>query len=406
LASFAVPVLRLDRVEPHPFADRLDLAVIGGYNAIIGKDQFKAGDLVVYIPEDSVLPEDLIDKLNVRAYLSGAGKNRVKAMKLRKVLSQGIVCSLDAAGLSALTAANDDVSQMLGVVKYEPAVPAHLGGSLTAGGARDGLIYLDPRPAKYDIENLKKFPGTFADDEVVQVTEKLHGTYMQIGWDLSITPTDTLFGDGRVWINSKGLGAKGYVFRNPDATYPVSLRNRIKNWIRRLLGKKTDRPVISVPDNVYVRTAVDTDMIQKLMDYVLSNAPDEQIGRLVLMGELFGDVQDLKYGMKQGEVLFRLFDIQIFDTNGRGGYLDAQKLSDAAVTLNIPTVPVLALAPWKDVQPLLANGTSMFGDRNHMREGVIIRSAVEREVFGLGRAQLKYVTEQYLLRKGETTELS
>ena len=51
MASFDVLVRRLDDVVPHPNADRLDLAVIGGYRCVVGKSQFSAGDLVAYLPE-------------------------------------------------------------------------------------------------------------------------------------------------------------------------------------------------------------------------------------------------------------------------------------------------------------------------------------------------------------------
>lgn len=43
-------------IESHPNADRLALAVIGGYRSIIVKDSMKPGDLAAYIPEGSICP--------------------------------------------------------------------------------------------------------------------------------------------------------------------------------------------------------------------------------------------------------------------------------------------------------------------------------------------------------------
>jgi tRNA-binding EMAP/Myf-like protein len=91
MVRFAVEVLSLANVEPHPNADRLELAVVGNYRVIVGKNAFRPGDLVAYIPEGALLPDRLIEELGIRGYLAGSQHNRVKAAKLRGVLSQGLV---------------------------------------------------------------------------------------------------------------------------------------------------------------------------------------------------------------------------------------------------------------------------------------------------------------------------
>ena len=45
------------RIEPHPNADRLELAAVGGYRCVVGKGSFTDGDLAAYIPEGSVCPD-------------------------------------------------------------------------------------------------------------------------------------------------------------------------------------------------------------------------------------------------------------------------------------------------------------------------------------------------------------
>src|SRR5260370_7359704 len=91
MARFVVEVLRLTNVEPHPNADRLDLAVVGNYRVIVAKGSFHTDDLVAYIPEAALLPEALIDELGVRNYLAGPQHNRGKAQTLRGILSQVLV---------------------------------------------------------------------------------------------------------------------------------------------------------------------------------------------------------------------------------------------------------------------------------------------------------------------------
>lgn len=96
MSTFECPVVRV-AIEPHPNADAIELARVGGYLAIVKKGQFKDGDLAVYIPEQAVLPEWLLkllgfwDDLNGKGTLSGSAGSRVRAIKLRGVLSQGLL---------------------------------------------------------------------------------------------------------------------------------------------------------------------------------------------------------------------------------------------------------------------------------------------------------------------------
>jgi len=64
MASFEVKVYRI-QVEEHPNADALELAHVGGYVSLIKKESFSAGDLAVYIPEASIVPEDVIQELGL-----------------------------------------------------------------------------------------------------------------------------------------------------------------------------------------------------------------------------------------------------------------------------------------------------------------------------------------------------
>src|SRR5437899_9871960 len=79
-------------VFPHPNADALELAQVGLFRAVVAKDAYRTGDYVVYIPEQAILPEELIAEFGLTGRLAGGKKNRVKAVRLRGELSQGIVC--------------------------------------------------------------------------------------------------------------------------------------------------------------------------------------------------------------------------------------------------------------------------------------------------------------------------
>lgn len=82
-------------VLPHPNADALELARVGLYNAVVAKGAYQTGDTVLYIPEYAVLPGHIISALGLEGKLAGSNHDRVKPVRLRGELSQGIVASLD-----------------------------------------------------------------------------------------------------------------------------------------------------------------------------------------------------------------------------------------------------------------------------------------------------------------------
>ena len=68
MANFEVNVCKIDSKEKHPNADKLTIYHIGGYTCISnkledGSDRYNEGDLVVYIPSDSLLPDWLLMKM-------------------------------------------------------------------------------------------------------------------------------------------------------------------------------------------------------------------------------------------------------------------------------------------------------------------------------------------------------
>lgn len=179
MSTFTVPVVRINAIEPIEGADAIELAVIGDYRSVIRKGQYQLGDLAVYIPEQAILPDELIKELGLEGKLAGSGHNRVKAVKLRGMLSQGILYPIvyDAPSAShtlkcedgcyTFVKEGDNVADDLGIVKWDPPIPTHLSGEVYNAGRELTVAY--------DIENFKKFPATLVEGEDVAMTEKLHG---------------------------------------------------------------------------------------------------------------------------------------------------------------------------------------------------------------------------------------
>jgi RNA ligase (TIGR02306 family) len=376
-------------VEPvvdHPNADRLSLVKIGGYTCISGKledgsHRYKAGDLVVYVPEGALLPEWLLrregffDEEKGKGVLAGKLGNRVKAKKLRDIFSQGLLISgerflddpldlmdaifVDGPGVTRLLAElGDDVADWLEITKYEPVIPASMAGQ----------TYYDPEgPVAFDFESIQRVPDLFEPGEEVEVTEKLHGTFCQIGFRPGYTGEGFL--GGEFYVCSKGLGAKGLAFKDVP---------------------ENDR-------NLYVRA------LRKLLDEGFADRCREVFsgfgnGPFRFFGEIIGQgVQDLGYGLAKPEL--RIFDISI-----NRAYLTPAVMREKAAQLGLDTVPVLATMPY-DVAALEAHRDGMDTlSGSHVREGVVLRSTHWLPHPVHGRKIGKYVSPDYLLRKGNATE--
>lgn len=362
MSTFNVSVLPV-KIEPHNNADSLEVARIGDFKSIVRKGEFRDGDLVAYIPEGAVLPQELVAELGLTGKLAGPESNRVKAVKLRGVLSQGL-CLPARKGWKK----GDDVAAELGIFKYEPVVPAGFQGEVQAVGSQ--------RVIKYDIENIKRYPGVIQDGEEVVMTEKCHGTFAMFG--VLSNPMRLNEGwdeDAYLVVTSKGMAQRGLAFK--------------------IFAEANEK-------NLYVRTARHLDLVP---------AVEEVFGQersVFIMGEIFGPgVQDLGYGLEKAE--FRIFDIYVGNP-GEGKFLSDVELDQACVDLGIPRVPVLYRGPFSQaVLDEYTNGKeTVSGKAAHVREGVVIRPRRERQVDEdlpcWNRVQFKSVSEGYLLRKGNVTE--
>lgn len=379
MSTFSVLVTRLTAVEPHPNADRLDLAVVGDYRCVVGKGLYKSGDLVAYIPEGAILSPDVLDKLDMKdsSLLAGKEKNRVKAVRLRGSLSQGVCYPVPRTETGEHAwAVGQNVADILDIKKWEPPIPTHMAGEL----ANVGTEYT----VAYDIDNVKWFPGAIADGEPVVMTEKIHGTWTQIG----VLPEGESVHEevGDVIVTSKGFGEKGLAFKDNAAN----------------------------AKNLYLRVAKHLDMRRRVNDARL-NAIVPINEPVYVLGETFG-IQDLTYGASatRDETLgFRIFDVYVgIPQHGQGHYLDDKLLDEFCAWVRLPRVPVVYRGPFsKEIMLQHTSGKeTVTGKELHIREGVVVKPVVERQDFTTyptgrafpcnGRVQFKSVSDAYDLRKG------
>ena len=320
-------IKKIDNIEPIEGADAIELAVVGGWKVVVAKNVgHQIGDLVVYCEIDSFLPIEpefeFLRKSSYKKLVDGTEGFRLKTIRLRGQISQGLIIpASDAHEIIFRNAPNVsvglfedlDVTDMLGITKWDPPVPANLAG--TAKGNFPSFIQ---KTDEERIQNLSQDLERWKAENVqFYITEKLDGS--------------------------------SATFYLRDGEFGVCSRN--------LDLKETE-------DNTYWKVARELKIEEKL----------RELGRnLAIQGELIGEgIQKNRYKIKGHTVrFFNVFDIDKFEKVSRDEFLEVVD------KLGLETVPVhmLNLPLVHDVEGLLklAEGKSVLNSDTE-REGLVIRS--------------------------------
>lgn len=181
---------RILEIRDHPNADALEIAKIKGWNVVVKKGEFRVGMPCVYVQIDSVLPDrPEFDFLRDKKF-------KVKPIKLRGQMSQGIAFPLSilpdmAEGVNLMIHEGADVTNILGVTKYEKPLPT---GGNQAGPFPSHLV------SKTDEERLQNIP------EVLEELEgrKIYATIKHDGTSATYIKSDRLYVCSRNWEIEQG----------------------------------------------------------------------------------------------------------------------------------------------------------------------------------------------------------
>lgn len=167
----------IEKVEHIENSDFLDKVKVLGWSVVCKRDEYKVGDYCVFVTIDSLLP----DKPEFE--FMRKNKFRVRSVKLRGELSQGIVFPLSILP-NQIYNIDDDVSEVLGITHYEKPVPVSMGG-LVRGSFPSHII------SKTDEERIQNVPAIVDElkDLLVCATLKMDGTsatYLNFNGDYHI----------------------------------------------------------------------------------------------------------------------------------------------------------------------------------------------------------------------------
>lgn len=356
MSQLIVEICKVNKIEKHPNADKLSIITIKGWRCIVGLDQYKEGDLVIFCPPDSIIPTNLIEKYKLE-FLKKNG--RVGTIKLRGEISQGLI--LDVPEDYKLNEGMN-VAEMLGITKYEVPEPA-----INQSQGQVTKKKLNPLFDKYtDIENFKHFSDMFLEGEEVIISEKIHGSNFRVG-NLP-RPKNNL------WNIIMFLFGKKYEFVYGSHTVQKKKYSLHKGFYK---------------EDIWY------EMVKKYnLDKII---PTDYI----IYGEIYGEgIQDLTYGIKGRDLI-------IFDIKYKNKYLDWCDVVSFCIQYNLPYVPVLFEGQYTyDTLKLCTDGKSLRCSEQ-IREGCVIKPKIENEKYEykgriFGRKILKNLSEEYLLRKNAT----
>lgn len=344
-------------VFEHPNADALEIVRLGSYQLVSGKGNYKTGDVVIIVPEKSVLSNGTMLK-EYEKYLTGPKKDRVKSIQLRGEVSQGITWPLnkleEAFGerISDLVNAHpesEDISELLGIVKYEPIIPANLAG--VQAKIPYGVVV-----KKHDVLQYGAFSNEFDPEERVIITEKLHGT--QLNYTLS-----------RKYSDVEG----GFEFIEVVAS---------KGVVNNGLCLKED------VGNTYWQ-AVKNDALIEKAKYLLDHYEGDNEATVTIHGEVVPVQGGYNYGFTKPTV--RVFNVVITNSN------ESYELQGSEVGTVVSWVPVLYDGPLKDVDVYeLSKGKEQVSGRElHIKEGIVIQPYIPRCTSKGDKLKVKVINPKY-----------
>ena len=363
-----VTIQQISAITDIPGADFVAVATIQGWQVIVKKTEFKVGDLCLFYEIDSFLPlEPRYEFLKKTTKFDGKEGYRLKSIKLRGVLSQGLALPLSMFPEITTTKLDFDYSSQLNVIKYDNEQQEYSQKpGLKSGKPRGSFPSQIPKTDQPRIQNLVTYFSTMTDEEFEE-TLKLDGSSMTC-YKIKYTPTR--------WEKFKSF----FGFKYQDNHFGVCSRNLELKRTANATQTFDNQGKISVYDQSdFWSTAIKYDLESKI-----------PVGYAV-QGELIGPKIQANHE-KVSELEFYCFDVFNINT---GSYLLPQERREFCALHNIPHVPVIS-TNFKPLQLGLENllkhveGESM--NTGTVSEGRVYKHVTKPITF-------KAISNKYLLGK-------
>lgn len=355
---------RILSLNPIDGADNIEVATVLGWQVVVKKNEFKVGDLVAYIQIDTVVPDKPeFEFLRARDF-------RVRTIKLRKQVSQGLIVPLPQAhAIGVYHREGDDVTELFGIKKYEKEVAVDEPRRMPKKWYKKWIWIAKERFLVKLFPSLKQVNRRPFPSELVPITDEERIQNMPHMLDKC---------KGQMFVESEKLDGSSITVIHETAT----------NWFR----KKTTYRICSRrfelfnQNNEWRQVFVDTAFhrhIKCLVDFY-------ETDNIIVQGEYIGKPQSNRYQLKQNEI--RLFNIFV-----NGKRINQSEFYGVCQIYDIPCCPLLDIKPLDfDLPGILqyAEGKSKLNPTVE-REGLVFRSANENSV------SFKVISNKYLLKNNE-----
>jgi len=324
-------------------ADNIEQVVVGGWNAITKKGEFKEGDLTVIATTDAVIPEAFSEKMGVTSYLRKGG--RVRTVKLRGVYSECLIIPTKyIPGYGDRYQDGDDMMEKFGIVKYEPPVKQIQLASGRKIKWRDNQNF----HIYYKFPNLKNVDGMFTEEDLVEITRKIHGTNARYGivrksklsfWD----KVKKFLRIADKWVDYE------YIYGSHNCEKGSDSQGFYSTDVWRTIAEKYS-------------------IKEKLWDYIKSE--NAEIGEgIILYGEIYGAGIQKNYEYGLTDIEFVGFDVKL-----NGEYLNTfSAWSLIQNDLELPYVEILHYGDWsQEIQDKFTFNNFIEGTKVP-HEGIVIK---------------------------------
>jgi RNA ligase (TIGR02306 family) len=338
-------VARINEIKEIPGADNIEQGVIGGWNCIIKKGEYRVDDLVVVATTDAIIPQELSDAMNVTNYLRKG--QRVRTVKLRGVYSECLIMhknTIPALRKYPTLTEGEDLMELLGIFKYEPPVR-----QVQLASGRKVKYKDNPNfHIYYKFPNLKNVAGMFVEGDLVEITRKIHGTNARYGIvkksKLSMWDKVKKFFTNNPWIEYE------YVYGSHN------------------VEKGSDSQGFYDTD-VWATIAKSHNIKEVLWEYAKTQGHEEIGEGIVLYGEIFGAGIQKNYEYGLDGVAFMGFDVKI-----NGEYVSTYKAwKTIEHYLGLEYVPILHYGEWsQEIQDKYTFNNYIEGSKVP-HEGIVIK---------------------------------
>jgi len=349
---------KIGSVVEIPGADNIELVLVGGWQAITKKGEYKVDDLVVVATTDAVIPQKLSDDLGVTNYLRKG--QRVRTVKLRGVYSECLIIPIGFVP-EKYRYEGSDCMELLEIFKFEP--PAKV-ITLVSGG-RKLKYHQNPNfHIYYKFPNQKNVPDMFNEEDEVVITRKLHGTNARFG--IVRKKKLSIWDRVKMFFGDKWAGFE-YVYGSHN------------------VEKGSDSQGFYSTD-VWDDVARKYDIRAKLWEHVKNTYENLESG-FIVYGEIYGAGIQKNYDYGLTDIKFAGFDVEV-----DGKYESYHAESAHFDVLDLPHVELLHWGRWsKEKQDKYVFDNFIEGTKVP-HEGVIVK-----EVSGVRSKVSKVINPDYLI---------